>query len=403
MSTKPTNIHANITVADLLNSALNGEKHEIKKKCLERVGERFSHTAEFTKLSKELEANTYTAGEKRKCTTELQKLDEHQAALDAGKMTTAEVATLLKFDPPARGADRAITNKLKAEREELAARLKALEALNESRQALKKELDTLRRQFISEDKSSYSCWKSGMITDHRDEITTKDAEGKYSDVFEMLRAQLPSVSEDMRGAYEELITVDSVKPKCIRPSKSPKIILYLMEYATTEYFRQAQVTHGARYASIVTENRESGDEKAILPSTLTVSDLVNSNFNGSQFGFLLETEYLIRFRALGDVLVHSTELTDFLATANSKILSDVADYVKKQSIDSSKDLVQLVAALVTDLCNKLGAAAKNVLATHGSITTLKPEIFDNILQPYFIMRGQDYTPVREKLRALWSH
>jgi hypothetical protein len=403
MSVKQPTIHTHTIVTHLLNTALNGEKYVTKKESLDNVNKRFTTTPEYAKLDKEYKAVEYNSGENTKANKALKELDALAVTLEAGTAeATATVATALNFKAPTRNADRAVAAELKTQKDALTAKIEGFKKQAAERDALKKAMDVQHREFVAADKAAYTAWRAEMIEVHQAEVSTKDKKLKYANTIEMLRDQLAAVAKDRQEVFTELIDVDASKPGSIRLSKSHKIVLHLMEYATTEYFRQAQVTHGARYGSLVADNRAADAEKPILPTTLTAADLVESDFSGSRFSFLLDTEYVRSLRSLGSNMSVSSQLAEFSQAADSKITADVADYIKKQKIDASPELVALVAALVTDLCHKLGVCAKNVLATHGSITTLKPEIFDNILEPFFILRGQDYAPVREELHALWA-
>lgn len=369
MSTQ-SHIIKQTTIASLFNEALNGENYLNKIAAIEQLENGF----DLSKFDKQIEEYNYDASHLRKLTKKSFTLTDMSAKFAKKEITAEKIGKFLEATLPAKPTDKFINGLITAAKAEIEKESLVINELKAKKAEVVKNKESTQRQLIADTKVAYSEWKK----------TAKPEDDTPNEKFALLR------------------TIDDAKHNSIRLSKSSVLVQYLTDILIKEYFTLACAARSTRNHKIAESFKDLSVPLPEQQPTLTVADFVEADYGKSQLETFLFTHYLRKMREAGGTYTDSVYFAKLTQNKGEILASGIADFIKKNNLDVDEAVTKLVPSLIYEFIFHLGSAASKALATHGTISTLKPEIFDNIFESSYIFRGEDYSTLGDKISELWK-
>lgn len=416
-----TNTFKSSIIQDRFNQGVNGVHYFNKMKNKSEIQNRFKGTKEYKNLLDKIEGIKYEKSDLRNNSMSLTKLKDLKTKVESEK-TKYKFESLPSFLEVDLAKAKDGNAKYKKTLETINKKINELnsdsakltDAKNKKKE-LQARLDKETKAFVSEGKASFDAWKKELLEpiydtsaeDHKK--TFKQYKKDYETDYDYLEEQLSKVSDPkLRELYKLYVDQNKANKECIILSRGPQVIKFLLNKAIDQYFTRSVEVYHRQMSNKISESDRQGEEDLELKPKVEPVDLALIDLSGSAYQFILDTGALrdLKSDALSDVELSGTPSYEYLHELGLKsvLLGDVKKYdYSRLNILFKEDTVILITGLLDDLITRLSEIVNVVLKAHNKTTcTLKADIFHNILEPSFIIKGDDYKETKEEIDGLWG-
>ncbi|MAR55885.1 MAG: hypothetical protein CMM93_01755 [Rickettsiales bacterium] len=400
------------SVKDLLNQAINGQDYEVKMKSKRELAERFDVTKDHTQISQQLKSIDYDPIKMRNLSMALTNVATHVEQLKSNPTSELvdQIATKEEVSIPKAAKDKKkyLLSELEKKRKEITGSSNKLRALKTQIETLNKEHAGLLSKFIADEKGDYNSWAKNLLEEHAGTYgplpKKSNVVPQFDDKFDMLESHLATAPPQKQDLYRTKIAYERADANCARLSRAGTIAKYLADEALNQYLSRSVAAMHRRKDLELSQVDRSSYELTDANYELIPEDLANADMSKSAFEFLFDTELMRQLRS-ETVSPKNSAAFQSLATMGreSPLYSSVVSYISGKKYQYEDEMFpELITGLVADFISRLGRCLKTILDIRGSISTIKVGIFHSLLEPQFIMRGDDYSVVSQAIEELWD-